>query len=257
MKKFIIIISALISILTIHISCNKDNEQIKENKPTIAQQALTAAVLPSDANAEVQRIFADVQGNKYVFGVIANPNFGNSKSHDIYLSGKTPADLYLSINGVNYSNNNGRWMQQSQAFGSYFGNNVTVTVKKGSSQFNKTMYIPKMVVCPKICDQYQYINRTGNMLNWNVDQQNPMNKVAISYELYDSDDLFGNAAPYEKNIILVNNSGSYNMDNLISNPQCKRINFMIVSGNAFSFTINQEKYLFDLFSADHHEYLIR
>jgi hypothetical protein len=217
-------------------------------------------VLPANSNAETKRIYAAVQNPKYSFGIIDNPGYGTFSTkypeYDILMSGKTPANISISLNGVPYkAEANGQWCRQAIDLKNYYGKNVTLKVNN-SQTFN--MYVPKPALVKKIgIPGMAEITRTGNQLTWTKDPNSATGKVVLYYELYDNSEFGSSKGMYYNNIVLLDDNGSYNLDPLISDQKAKKIYFKMVSGNAVSFVINGEKYLFVIDTRDHHEYDIR
>ena len=264
-KKIVTVLSlAIITAITIT-ACKKS----KPTTPAIEEESLVSSlssrlisnfVLPANSNAETKRIFEAVQDPKYSFGIIDNPGYGTfstkSLQYDILMSGKTPANISITLNGVPYAAKaNGQWFKQDIELKNYYGKNVAVRVNNNLT-FN--MYVPKPALVRKLTtlDGTADINRTGNLLTWTRDPNSKTGKVVLYYELYDNAEL-GQKGMYNNNIVLLDDNGSYNLDPIISNVKAKKIYFKMVSGNVVSFLINGEKYLFGIDTRDHHEYNIR
>lgn len=216
-------------------------------------------------NSEGLRIADAIDKYDYEVAIVDNPNYGlfsqNAES-DIYIAGRSDVSLTVTINGAQFQpvDADGHWWKQDIALKNFFGQTVTVHLEDNAdgSSHDATLYIPTQLQASKLSigDGVE-INRTGNTLNWNPDPDNPTGKAVIYYTLYDNDDYAGNSGFISSDADIVDDNGSLNIDYLISDPQVKRINFIIGRGNATSFVANGHKVLFDIRSCDSHEYIIQ
>ncbi len=243
-------------------SCTKSTEKSNDdNSVRSSEEIIKSFAKPSNLNSETSRIIDDITTPKYTVGVIDNPNYGKFSSTpeaDIMISGKTPANISIQIDGDNYSpNSNGEWLLQSGDFKKYYGKNVNIVISDGDSSHSFNVYIPKQVLVKQLsATQSNTIQKTGNNLTWVPDGNSLSGKVALFYELYNNEDLGSNSGIYKRDILLLDDNGSYNIDGLIDN-ECKRIFFRMISGNTASTYFNDEKLLFFIASYDHHEYIVK
>ena len=56
--------------------------------------------------------------------------------------------------------------------------------------------------------------------------------------------------------LILDDNGTFNIDQLISNEEIQRISFSLVRGNGFSSLIDGEKTIITIRCVDSHEYLI-
>jgi hypothetical protein len=88
-------------------------------------------------------------------------------------------------------------------------------------------------------------------LVWAPDPDNVLGKVILYYTLFDAG---GNMLKEDGE--LIDDNGSYSIDNIISNPNVKSIYFRLLTGNTTSTLVNGKKLLFSIESYDHHRYEI-
>lgn len=213
-------------------------------------------------NNEILRLYEDVFDYEDNITVVDNPNFGSyssSPQYDIFIGGSSQNGVLLKINGTPYEPlPAGNFLKQSLEFKSYYGTNVNFELSKNGIVIdNKTLYIPDQALALKLSDSNTVmINRTGNMLSWNADINNPCQKVILYYSLYSNHDFISNQGLIGTDFKLLEDNGSFNLDNLISNNQVKRIAFKLVRGNGFSVDIEGTKTFINIRSVDHHEYNI-
>lgn len=258
--KQILLITLLIT--TVLSSCKKDSVKTDNNVKT-TEQIIKNFVMPSGINDEAKRIINDVTEPDYTIAITDNPNYGKFSSTpwaDIMLAGKSPSDIIIKLDGNTYTpvNDDGMWFVQSADLKQYYGKNVEINIKDSDSSYNFNLYIPKPVLVNQLSPaQSQVITKSDNVLTWDIDENNTSDKVAFFYELYDNEDVSSSVAPYKRDILLLDNNGNYNIDNLIDN-NCKRIFFRMITGNTASF-INKDgkKILFYIASFDHHEYIVK
>jgi hypothetical protein len=269
MKKNYVILAILF--FSFSLGCKEKNDQFEQNNKGknffsfISEDfnyddLLDRIIGPT--NNEILRIYEDIYDHEDNITVVDNPNFGSfssSPQYDIFIGGSSQNGVQLKINGTPYEPlPAGNFLKQSLEFKSYYGTNVNFELSKnGISIENKTIYIPEQALAMKLSDSNSVeINRTGNMLSWNVDQNNLSQKVILHYSLYNNQDFISNQGLIDSDFKLLEDNGSFNIDNLISNNQVKRIAFKLVRGNGFSADIEGIKTFINIRSVDHHEYTI-
>lgn len=249
----------ILLLLFVAMSCSK--EDAKSVKPNENNGPLEQLQQYKNLNAEADRIVDDVQDPDWHFGITADAGWGtldmSPESNDLLMSGKTPTNLELFIDGDKYTpaRSDGTWFQGNSTFPGYYGKTVDIEIILGNDQFTFERYIPEPVLANKLSPNGSMtIDRTGNTLEWTPDPDNPSNKLGLYYNLYDSTSF--STAAYDGDVLIIDDDGSYNFDHLISDSKCKRISLSLVNGNTASFTVKGEKYLFDISTYDNHNYLI-
>ncbi len=246
----------LFSILTfvlVLFSCKK--EVVINQKNSI----IASIVLPPDANAEVHRIHNDVININYHLGVVISSMYGlepKDPNEAPYFSGGGVDGLNVSINGQLFSGASHSWATNIGAFGSYFGatNELIFYNNSGDSMYvNRYFPVPqRMNSLTGDIRQSITINRTGNNITWNVDNNWGSNKIALEYYLHESEEGFA----YDRGVLVIDNDGSYNIDHLLTDTKCKFVKLIMVSGNTASFIMGGKKHLFDITNYDLHSYYV-
>lgn len=260
------IISAglVISTALLFITCDKKTQSVTNTPgPGTASAGnrsadeLNTLVAPSDANAEIVRMLADVQNSDHVVAVIANPNFGSycgTCASDTYLNGGTDPnhDISVTINNTTYHPDPaGQWMTTGTHWSGLYGTDVTVVLKSGTTVLsNSRIHVPKPCLATRLGTNGQ-IRRTGNTLSWTPDPNNVSGHVLLYYFLFDA-----NGVMIADDGKLLKDNGSYSIDNLLTNSAVASIYFQLITGNTISTTVNGEKLLFYIESADQHKYTV-
>ncbi len=260
MKK--IIISSLLAIGVL--SCSKEREQqnnLSQNSSDISLTGIIARALPLGVNSETQRIYEDIQDPKYTVAIIDNPNYGkfsNSPQYDVFIGGKSKPSVSVKLNNVTYNARpDGQWLTQGLEFKNYFNKDVSVTIKDGEAIANFVIHVPKPALVNKLGAAGSLaISRRGNTLTWSADPNNLSGKVALHYTTYNNNAIGSEEGVIKRDILLLNDNGSFNLDDIISNTAVKKIYFRLVTGNTASVKFAGEKLLFHISSFDHHEYTI-
>lgn len=226
------------------------------------QSLLQALSLTQDLSAEDRRVYNDLLNPDYTFGIIDNLNFGHfgtSQNFPIYLSGQTESNVTLILNNQALNpRQNGDWFLRDNQLKSYFGTDVDIDISIDGQNYQAMRYIPVPVQIQDLSKNSSiYIERTGNTLQWTVDPLSPVQKIALYYTLYSNYEYGSGNGAYSNGILLLDNNGSYDLAPLLRENAAKRISFQVASGNTFSFQHGQSKYLFNIASVDHHEYLVR
>lgn len=255
MKKTILSIIGLILLM----ACSKEiNNQAPEQLPTFS--ALIANYsLPADANAEVRRIAEAVQSPDYTFGITDNPNYGifsSTPEYGVFMSGSTPNTIGLQLDGISIDQSNGQWLQQGLVFKQFYGKTVEVVItNNGIVQVIDSIYVPEPALTP-VLGSNLHISRSGNVLSWEADQNNPANKISLVYSLYNSADIGDISGEIKRGVLVIDNNGSYSIDHLLSDLAVKKIYFRLVSGNALAAEIDGNKILFSIKTYDQHIYIV-
>jgi hypothetical protein len=261
MKK-ILYISAL-SLLLFSCEQDKDNVTVETNANNEKITVITETAR-SNSQEEVARIINDAEDPTHTIAIIDNPNFGvisESNAHQVVFGGSLPNGVSIAIDGKEYANGNerGSILKQGGQYRSFFGREVEVAINAGKVVKRSTIYIPKPALVTKLGEQQSLeIPRTGNELTWEPDKASTTGKVALYYELYDSNIIGDQNGKYKTDIILLDDTGRYSLDEIINDGRCQKIYFRLVTGNTTSLTLdNKQKILFHISSYDHHEYLIK
>lgn len=248
-------------------SCSKDittdgsNNTSSENKVKSGSELIKSLTPPPGLNDEALRIFNDVQDPDYVIAIIDNPNFGkfsSSPQNDIYIAGRSENNVVLNIEDESYTPDvNGQWLSQSIDFKEYFGKTIEVTLSKEEEVISSEIYVTEPILVSKLGDENtNIISRSGNELTWTPDPNNTSGYIALYYKLYNDEDITNLESIYSSDILLLEDNGSFNIDYLLS-EECRRIYLNIVSGNTVSGQLDGNKYLFQISTNDHHEYIVR
>ena len=267
MRKILILTTVILAI----ISCSKEISDLDKtgnntlNEPLLSTSALISNfILPDDINSEGERISNDVFDPKYTIAVIDNPNFGTFSStpeYDIIFGGKSPSNIKIKLNGDEYTpSTNGQWFGQGIEYKNYYGKNVLVEIFENDNLLeSSSIYVPRPILTNKLGSVgSQEISRTGNTLTWDADNTgNSSNKVALIYYLYDNNNIGSEEGLYERNLLLLDNNGLYNLDGILADTECKKIYFRLVNGSTVSCNVNgSEKLLVHISTFNHHEYIV-
>ncbi len=248
----------LLIILALFItSCKKDKAVTNSNTSSIKTTISNLRVL---LNEEGRRIVDDAMDYDYSVGVIDNPNYGKfglDPAYDVYLGGATPNDIKISLNGTEYAaQSNGQWAKNGIEFKNYFGTKVKINISDSKNSQAYEVYVPTHALAKKLgMPQSQYINRTGNVLTWTPDPLNKTGKVALYYHLCTGDN---GDTWFANNVLLLDDNGSFSLDDVLSDTKTTKINFMLITGNVVSFiTKDNKKLICFIRSCDSHEYFIQ
>lgn len=255
MKKYFTLVLSLLLIT----ACKKEAlNPVEDPKPTY-REIISNFTLPADANEEVTRIAEAIVNPDYTFGITDNPNYGkysSSPEYDIYMSGSTPPSVGLKLDGNVINQANGQWLHQSIDYKQYFEKSVDIEItNNGVIEYSGSVYVPKPAITPLLSPDL-HINRTGNTITWEVDQNYPANKIALAYSLHRTADLNNLTDEIDRGVLLIDNNGSFSIDQLLTNTEAHKVYFRLVSGNAVGVEINGEKVLFAIKTYDHHVYAI-
>ena len=254
MKNLILIIT----ITLIFSSCKKDTVS---DEPEVfdPSELLESLQMPAGLNAEALRIYTDLMGYDFSFGIIDNPNFESSTSPEteVILSGQSPSDLTLSLNNINYTPNaNGGWLQQGSVFKNYFDKNVEVKLQSSGSIHTQNVHVPKQLLVEPIIHNGNGLSRVSSQFNWTPDPANTSEVIAIIYYLYQNDSFGEPTQLFDGEVIITEDDGSYDMATHMSNLQAEKIYIRFVRGTTVSTLFNNKKVVFNICSMDHHEYTI-
>ena len=147
---------------------------------------------------------------------------------------------------------------RSGVFDQLYSTNVPVTLLDGRDSYSGVIYSSPPLVARKLTQGSSiHINRTGNTMTWNADPNNAIG-ILLQYKLYSSSDLTNPASLMQINYINVPDNGSYNIDNLLSDPNVKAIDIGLYRGNAVEFTSSStgKNFVIDIISTDFHIYFI-
>jgi hypothetical protein len=203
-----------------------------------------------------------VEGHTQEVSIMDNPNYGaysSTPENDIYFSGFSGNTLAITINGTKFAaRDNGQWLRKDSKLKTYFGQNLDVQLTDGANSKSYSFYQPTQMLVTKLGQPNSLdINRTGNVISWNKDAQNTSGKVLLYYSTYNNEEYMSNEGQIDRNFVVLDDNGTWNLDQLISNSTVRRIKLQFVRGNAVSLMSGDEKVLFHMSSVDHHEYIVR
>lgn len=251
----------IICMFFVSTGCKKEKIISTENKVIPLRDLIHNLSSSYTLNDEGWRIFDDISDPDYSFGIIDNLNFGHfgtSQNFPIYLSGQTEPNITLTLNNQVFNPvQNGDWFLRDNNLKNYYGTVVDIDISINGQHYQAQRYIPIPVQVQDLSQNNSiYIDRNGNNLTWNVDPLNAVEKIALYYILYNNDEYGSSNGAYSNGVLLLDNNGSFDISSLLTEDATKRISFQVASGNTFSFQHNNLKYLFNIASVDHHEYLL-
>lgn len=216
-------------------------------------------LLGSSPTIEAARILSDITtGYDYHAGVISNYQYGNASAlaeDDIYFSGTLPNQLVATIDSFTftYNANLSNWFASNINYSNIFGENSTFTLTKDNESKSANRYLrAPFLISPLTSLPQVTIPRTGNNLTWQVDQSSSVNKVAIKYIKYKRTN--GSFVPYEGDILIVDDIGTYNIDGLTNDSECDKISITGIAGNTLKYSFPDGTTLLSAASYDFHHY---
>jgi hypothetical protein len=264
--KIVAVATALFGMVSIgFIACSKKGNNPMTN--TTGNSALREGyslfswLSTSGLNQNAIDLANHVDGHTQEVSIMDNPNYGSfspSPENDIYFSGQSNSNLSISIDGFKYSaRDDGQWLRHDSKLKTYFGKNLSVKISDGSSTNTYSIYQPTQMRVVKL-GQANSLNiaRTGNNITWNADPLNSAGKVILYYSTYSNAEYMSNEGLVDRNFVILEDNGQWNLDNLITDQSIRRIKLQFVRGNAVSLLSGEEKVLFHISSVDHHEYII-
>ena len=265
MKKIILILS--VSIITFGLSsCQKDGSRTPT--PTVKGKGKLKSLSAGGSFADLSSMY---QSMDYEIRLAGVANMGLQSPLDDYkLTGSLPASY------INYSvvlptgqydvnaqarNSEGALNQVtavSNTFATLYGTDVTVSLIDNANTYTGTIYSPARITALKLGQTGSLeIPRTGNTLRWTVDQRNTTG-VLLTYKLYSSPDITDPNKIVRQDQIQLADNGSYNIDQLIADPNIHGINIGLYRGNAMMYTNEAGKNIvMDIISTDFHYYTIQ
>lgn len=258
MKQLSII--SLVALTLILTACKKDADN--SLYPDLLSQVQNNYTLESELDEVLITFINSLSGAEHSVGVSDNPNFGHFSDmpeYDIFISGASDKSLKINVDGQEYSaNERGRWLRSDARLKLLYGKTVTIQMQDDRTTSNYSMYVPKPALVQKLgAPRSNEISRTGNTLKWTPDPNNTYGKVLMICRLFNTSG-FGepNNGSTASKYYLLDDDGEYSLDNILADPSAKRINFMLVTGNAVAFESNGVKTVFDIRCTDSHEYEI-
>jgi hypothetical protein len=258
MKHTIVILSALVFAFS---SCKKDNAKENTTSPTTIGKYKSLAAL----NPEALALYNMYSSMDYEAAAIANSTMGYQNprypDQNFYLLAFTPfPNLTITLPTGKYIYSivpaDGKYEIKSTGgnLSSLFGTKVPMSISNGNDVATETKYIPTVIKAKKLGEdpKTMNINRTGNVLSWNSDANNTIG-VVFHYTLYNQP-VSGSGSIIETNSYVVDDNGSLNLDQFLSNPSAKSIDFEISRGNAINLPTQSKNTVFDIRSSDNHSY---
>ena len=256
MKKSLILSLVLLSTI---ISCKKESSDTS----TEIQFGQFRIGLESPLNDACLNFLNEMANGTYSVGVSDNPNFGNfASSHpesDIFINGKAKPHLKIEVDNMTYqTDDNGQILTQDINLKRLYGKEVNIKISDENTSQTYKIYVPKPALVTKLGQSQSIdINRKGNTLKWTPDPSSPFKKICLYYVPYDNPEFGGtNSTPVTAKRVFIDDDGEFSLDEILSNTNIKRINFMLISGNAVAFTSQGVKTVFDIRTSDSHEYVI-
>jgi hypothetical protein len=218
---------------------------------------LYGTTLPADATPEMKRVYNLLQRSDNEVMIIDNTNFHSPGQYDVMISGRTePADkISIQIDDDVYSSRaDGQWLTQVEIFRKYYGRNVQIKIRSGDKTLNEAkLYIPK----PQLAEVLEYSTESMSykrpaVLKWTPDENEATKKIFLRYMLFDSENRI-----IKQGVKIIDNSGVYNIDDLLDTKGLEEINLTLMSGNWMSATIKGKTILFGIATHNHHAYFMQ
>ena len=245
MRKIYLIVLVLVTIILL--GCIKD----RSSSRLIKAQMVTSAdgvIIPSEEYLVELYHATDIQ-----IGLIANANFGNLVSQRMVAS-KMDIDIILSDQTFHFKKGVNPCGYNDSSLLELFGKVHDMSIVVGDKISKYKFYIPELVTAYLSENSWENgLKRTGSVIHWNSDSQYPT-KVLFEYELYASDPIH-NERLYTSSAI-VDDNGTLNLDELLSNQDVKAVIFSIYRINAIEVNVEGKKAALAFTTVDHHMYMI-
>lgn len=253
-------INILFFITIISFSCSKesslsDNQLNNLENTKLSKKAINNFV-EGDGNDEILRMLEAYQNCKKTFTIsnsIQNGKKPTNSKYNATMSGNLPLGISLSLNNkVCETNADGILYKQGIEYKDYFGEKVNFKILSNNNLIlQKEIYIPEEIYGRLESSENKRINRSGNIINWNSDENNVSGKVFFYYTIFDIENkkIYGGIKGIE-------DDGSHDLDPYIKDEKVSKIVFRLIRGNLFSSVINEEKTKFTIVSIDNHSYYV-
>jgi hypothetical protein len=251
MKNIKIIILLLIITFT---SCKREGlMETITNSDNVSYSAFKTFV-EGEPNDELKRLFNDLNDCENYVNINFNVSKGEipvRKSYAAVLSGKAEDGLTVKINSNKYFANNKNWLKQDEKFMEFYGKTIDYTVYyNGELVSNKEFYSPKILQINNLNTGSSTINRAGNQLSWIPDVNNLSKKIALFMRGSNEKGFV------DSELKFIDDDGSYNIDEFLSNKEITALDFNVIRGTGFSLVINGQKTRFSIKSEDVHSYKV-
>ncbi|MEO1628958.1 MAG: hypothetical protein AAFV25_27675 [Bacteroidota bacterium] len=262
MKKITFLSFLLLVTAMCTVSCSKQ-ENMTNPQDKQVEEAIAA---PRSDNQEQNRIRELLDFADYQVGIFADANWGMTDEYSFKINGVFPPNFNVALNY--------QMLQQSQDYNDILDRNPnhsnmlgqTISIQAGpaseplNSYESQSLYLPKPIVAERLIGQDPntiYLERnSSNVLRWTPDPNNQAG-IAIMYETYDTENHWqGNQITSD--IIVMDDTGSFDLQALISDPAVKAINLTLIRTNLVGFqTPEQESVVVGAKVSDHHLYMIQ
>jgi hypothetical protein len=215
--------------------------------------------MPNNASAEMRRIYYTLQSDDYEVFVIDNAAFEKETpgKGEIMVSGRTETSDKISVHlddTVISAKVDGQWFSATEAFRKFYGKSVNIKIMSGTDVITQgNYYIPKRQIA-KLTGEYneEGLSRQGASFTWTPDKDDPCGKIFLRYMQYDQGGkIFGSG------VKILENNGSYKLDEVLSDPALKRIDLDLISGNWIAANLMGRKLVFSFETVNYHEYKVQ
>lgn len=242
-------------------SCQKINKTLNETGKYIPLLGKTISFL--DLNEEGKRLAGELEEAVYHLTVNASANYGHYSdplNQAVIFGGYTPNDLHLEVNEYQYSaSENGGWYRAGDEFETFFNNDIQGKIYNNISANEFTFYAPDWIAFKKLGKENSItISKENNVLEWNSDPLNTTRKVVLSVHIYNNQELGNFNGLIYSDLLIIDDTGSYDISYLTSKSGAQRIEIELGRGNGASFIdkVNGNTF-FSIKSSDYHEYIIK
>ncbi|KAB2813973.1 hypothetical protein [Phaeocystidibacter luteus] len=262
MKNLVLVLAGFLLL-----SCEQKIEDVNES--VVSWALIQNTDVEGEVNPELERMYDAIVNPDFELSIYDNSSFGvhsTDRGSDLILSGKLPlSGVSLELNGNVFIPNelDGKgFLYSGVNLNQYYGKQVQIRlIHSGGVLLDETRYFPNQAIVSRLSSTGESTISTmdSHTLMWTPDPNNTSEKVALHYELFDysqeDEERFGDL-PFEKRVIVLEDDGSFSIDDLISTPDCQMIFFEFISGNTFAKDVQGEKLLISIVSFDSHEYNI-
>jgi hypothetical protein len=220
---------------------------------------LNGIQMPNNASPEMKRIYYTLQSYDYQVYVIDNAmsEVVAPEGRDTMVSGKTEPSDGISVqldDTIISARANGQWLSATEAFRRFYGNFVNIKIMSGKEIIKEgRFYIPKRQIA-KLTGEYtpEGLSRNGASFTWTPDKDDPCGKIFLRYMQYDqAGKIIGSG------VKILDNNGSYKLDEELKDAAIKRIDLDLISGNWIAANLMGRKLVFAFETVNFHEYEIR
>lgn len=240
-------------------SCAKDNPSRKLNGLLEGFIDITDNLDYHSLNAEARIIFEAARDSD--FPLLINQTRNDGKEIDlgdnVLLSGNLPNNASIEvISGIVVTS--ASYLRRDSTFKQLYGNNVNLVIRNGNQQETISFYAPTAIQVNPVTTNGLDLS-IPNLVSWNVDPQNPTEKIIARFRYY-SGVIGDGTLLFDRAYILDDTLGGIDLSSYINkhgitNAKSVQINFL--RGNARRYTSNGESAFVSVQSIDHHFYALR